>query len=123
MVATIATLLDKYPDAIKELAFDAQRLLLATLPGVEETVDLPAKMLAYGYGSKYADSICTIILSQKGIKIGFYKGTELPDPKGLLEGSGKVHKYVQINKPEDTKNPALKALLLEALNAYKARSK
>ena len=123
MVATIATLLDKYPDAVKELAFGAQELMLANLPGIEETVDTPAKMLAYGYGSRYADSICTVILSQKGIKIGFYKGTELPDPKELLQGSGKVHKYVQINKTEDLKNPALKTLLKAALKAYKARSK
>ena len=48
--------------------------VLAALPGVDETVDRPARMLAYGYGPGYAGMICTLIPSQKGVKLGLYRG-------------------------------------------------
>lgn len=118
---SVATLLDKYPGAVKELARKAQELILNTLQDITETVDAPAKMIAYGYGPKYADSIYTIILSQKGIKIGFYKGASLPDPERLLTGTGKVHKYVDVKNPEDIENAAVKKLLKEAYKAYQQR--
>ncbi len=65
--------------------------------------------------------ICTIIPSKKGIKLGFYKGSGLPDPAGLLTGSGKVHRYVEIKSEASLKDKALKNLMTEALKAYKQR--
>ena len=78
-------------------------------------------MIGYSYGAGYKDLICTIILSKKGIKLGFYRGGELPDPKKLLTGSGKVHRYVEINSEEDIRNPALLALLEHAVDAREKR--
>jgi hypothetical protein len=65
--------------------------------------------------------ICTIILSKKGIKLGFYKGAELPDPKKLLTGSGEVHRYVEIKSEEDIRNPALLELLKHVVDAREKR--
>ena len=82
---------------------------------------MPAKMIAYSYGPKYADMICTLIPSKKGLKLGFYKGNELPDPDNILEGSGKISRYVQIKDEDQVKSPAIKELLWNALEAYKKR--
>lgn len=57
---------------------------------------IPAKMIAYCYGKKYAETVATIIPSKKGIKLSFYKGIDLPDPHHLPEGTEK-----QINSPEN----------------------
>ena len=65
--------------------------------------------------------VCTIILSQKGIKLGLNKGSELPDPEGLLKGAGKVHKHVAINSAEDIDRPAVKNLIEEGYRAYLRR--
>jgi hypothetical protein len=119
----IETLLAKYPEEISELGLSARDLILNELPGVQEIPDEKANMIAYGFNNTYKDLICTIILSKKGIKIGLNKGSELKDPTGLLEGTGKVHKYVQINEPKNLQNPALKQLLHEGLKAWKIRTK
>ena len=110
-----------YDDKVSCLAIPLRDLLLKILPGIKEQLDKPARIIGYGYGPKYIDTICAMIPSKKGLKLGFYKGTELPDPDKLLKGSGKVHKYVEICSDKDIKSPALKKLLNEALKFYKKR--
>jgi hypothetical protein len=61
-------------------------------------------------------------MSKKGVKLGFYKGGELPDPRHLLTGSGKVHKYVEIKSGQDISNPALQDLLEQAIQAHRKRT-
>lgn len=38
--------------------------------------------------------VATLILSRGGVKLGLARGSELPDPKHLLAGSGKVHRHI-----------------------------
>jgi hypothetical protein len=45
------------------------------------------------------------------VNLGFNYGTELPDPEGLLQGSGKLLRHVKITTPEDLSNPALRRLV------------
>jgi hypothetical protein len=120
---TIDQLLLSYSEEVQLLAESTRQLIQSVLPGINEEADLPAKLFAYGFGPGYKHTICTIILSKKGIKLGFYKGTGLPDPKKLLEGTGKVHKYIQINNEKNIKDPAVKTLLKEAEKAYRKRVK
>src|SRR3954454_15004298 len=70
--------------------------LLDDLPGTTEQPDGAANVIGYGHGAGYKGLVCTIILSKKGVKLGFYRGAELPDPDRLLEGAGKVHRYVPV---------------------------
>lgn len=99
-----------------------RQLLFDVLSAVTEQPDLPARMIAYTYGQRYTDMICTIIPSRKGLKLGFYKGTELPDPECLLEGSGKISRYVVLKTDEQLAAIALKNLLHAALEAYRVRT-
>ena len=120
---SIEKTLSKYPEEISDLALAARNLILKELPDITEIPDEKANMLAYGFANTYKDTICTIIISKKGIKIGINKGSELPDPTKILTGTGKVHKYVPISKSSELKNPAIKDLLNEGLKAWKVRSK
>jgi len=113
--------LSNYSDEVFTHASELREVLLTNLPGIIEQIDVPAKMIAYSYGQKYAEMICTIIPSKKGLKLGFYKGVDLPDPDKLLEGSGKISRYVEIRSAEQIKSPALKKLIESALAAYKKR--
>ena len=78
-------------------------------------------MIAYCYGQKYSEMICTITPSKKGVKLGFYKGTDLPDPDKLLEGTGKISRYVDIKSIEQVKSASLMNLIKNALTAYRQR--
>lgn len=118
---SIHTLLATYDEHIQNLAEQTKELIQKTLPGVQEYPDEKARVIGYGYANTYKDTICTIILSKKEIKLGFYKGSELPDPAQLLTGTGKVHKYVALKNEGDIRNNALTNLLEEAYKAYKER--
>lgn len=118
---TVEKILHSYDETTSALAFQLRDFLLQHLENIAELPDDTANIVGYGYGPGYKDLICTIMLSKQGMKLGFYRGTELPDPAHLLTGSGKVHKFVVIRTANDIREPALKNLLDEALKAYRKR--
>ena len=111
-----------FPSEVQELAREASSLLLKLLPNAEETVDPTAAVLSYGYGPGYRGMVCTVLLSKSGVKVGFVGGAELADPNGLLEGSGKKHKYVQLHKASDLSRPGMKQLIKAAYAAWQQRN-
>src|SRR4051812_30845872 len=108
-------------DKIFASALQLREVVLKNLPGIKEQLDLPARMVAYCYGQKYSELICVIIPSKKGLKLGFNRGNELPDPDKLLEGTGKISRYMEIKSDKQIKSPALKELLLSALALYRQK--
>ena len=122
-MTTAEGILSKYEEKVSAVGFQLREFLLKELKQIIEYPDGPANIIGYGFGPGYKQLLCTIIPSRKGIKLGFYKGSELPDPKKLLTGSGKVHRYVEIKSENDVKDPAIKKLIDEALKAYHARLK
>ena len=122
-MTTAEGILSKYDEKVSAVGFQLREFLLKELKQIIEYPDGPANIIGYGFGPGYKQLVCTIIPSKKGIKLGFYKGSELPDPKNLLTGSGKVHRYVEIKSENNVKDPAIKKLLDEALKAYHKRLK
>ncbi len=103
--------LSQYDEEVYNHTLKLREILFATLPGIIEQLDLPARMIAYCYGQKYVEMICTIIPSKKGLKLAFYKGANLPDPDHLLEGKAKLSRYVEINPDKQIYSAALKKLI------------
>jgi len=118
----IVKFLSQYDDTIMERALVLRELIFQKLPDITEQRDEPAKMIGYCYGQKYADLICTLIPSKKGLKLGFNRGTELPDPDKLLEGGGKISRYVVIDSTEIIQSTSLKNLFDAALKLYQQRA-
>ena len=118
---TAEEILSRYEEKIAQLGLQLRDFLFSELKGINEEVDATANIISFNYGKGYKNIICVIILSKKGIKLGFYKGSELPDPEKLLTGTGKVHRFVEIKSVQDINNPALKRLLKEAVAAYTIR--
>ena len=121
--AEVQRLLDALPSSTRALALAVRKLVLATLPGdVIELADAKARVIGYGYGTGYRDMVATLILSKAGVKLGLAHGASLPDPSGLLEGSGKVHRYVAFTDLAHVGRPAVKTLLRSGLAAWRKRS-
>jgi len=121
MPSKVDELLLKYDKSVSSLGLQLREFLLAQLEGCIEMPDQAANIIGYGYGTGYIDLVCTIIPSKKGIKLGFNRGSELPDPGKLLTGSGKVHRYVEIKSETDIRSTAIKELIREAIKAWKIR--
>lgn len=117
-----ARLLARYPPALQALAAGARRLIRRRLPRLEETADMSSGMLAYGYGPGYQGMVCTVILSKAGVKIGLVRGSELDDPHRLLEGRGKVHRFIACKTPADLRRPGVDELIVAAYAAWKTRA-
>jgi hypothetical protein len=114
--------LGTYPAGVRDLALGARRLVLECIRGAEETLDAPGRVIGYGFGAGYSGVVCTLLLSKTGVKLGLVRGAELPDPKQLLEGSGKVHRYVQLKTLADLETPGLKSLIKASHAAWKHRT-
>ena len=55
------------------------------------------------------------------VNLGFHRGSELPDPAGLLEGSGKRMRHVKLKPGEEIDEDALETLVKAAYADMKAR--
>lgn len=118
----IESFLSPYDEQVIRNAMLLREVLFKNLPNIIEQIDLPAQMIAYCFGQKYSELICTIIPSKKGLKLGFNWGTELPDPEKLLRGNGKISRYVEIVSEEQINSKALKNLLVSVLRVYKQKN-
>lgn len=121
MYLVIDTLLRTYPEDVQILARQARKTLREWLPDANESVDESARMLAYSYGPGYKGMVCTLLLSKSGVKLGLAGGAALADPHGLLAGTGKVHRHVQLRTVEDLQQAGLKQLVLGASAACRKR--
>jgi len=54
------------------------------------------------------------------VNVGFFRGSALPDPLGLLEGTGKLGRHVKLRPGVPPDAAALEALITEAYRDIKA---
>jgi len=57
------------------------------------------------------------------VNVGFFRGSEIADPKGLLEGTGKVMRHVKLRPGQDIDTKALITLIERAYTDMKRRLK
>jgi hypothetical protein len=96
----------------RELAIRAKALIQEVMPAVVEVAWPRQRIAGYGVGPrKMSEQFCYIAVFKGKINLGFYYGAELPDPHGLLEGTGELLRHVKISRPEQLENPALRRLL------------
>jgi hypothetical protein len=111
-----------YPESVAETCLALRGAIQAALPLAKEEVDKTGGVVGYSCGPGYAGLICTIIPSKAGVKLGIVNGATLADPDGLLEGSGKRHKYVRIADASAARQPSVSTLLQVALTACQVRT-
>jgi hypothetical protein len=113
----VAALLASYSPVVQALALKTRALVLATLPAVQEQPDPPDKLISYGYGPKMTDVVCVLMPLKAGVNLSLPNGIDLPDPAGLLAGTGKRHpnspragRHVRLTTPAAVDQAALLAL-------------
>src|SRR5471032_2759842 len=55
------------------------------------------------------------------VNVGFFRGAEIADPEGLLEGTGKFMRHVKLRPDRDFNAPALTKLIETAYTDMKER--
>jgi hypothetical protein len=104
------------PPIVVETALHARRLVLELLPEAYEVVWTIQRNAGYGTGpKKQTEHFCWISPAGAHVTFGFNYGAELPDPKHLLEGTGKKFRHVKLVTVADVDAPAFRALLRAAI--------
>ena len=104
------------PEEVKSIAYKLRELVMADHPELIETVRLGDGAASYGPGpKKTTESHVYIMPKQNYVNLGFFHATNLSDPDKLLEGTGQKMRHVKVHSLKDVENPALAALIAEAL--------
>jgi hypothetical protein len=99
------------------LARRAKALIEEVMPDVVEVPWPKQNIIGYGVGpKKMSEHFCYIGVFKSHVNLGFYYGSELPDPENLLEGTGKRLRHIKISQSEQLENPAIRNLILVASN-------
>ena len=115
--------LSNYSDEVQSIIHELRDVLKRELPDIREALDLPAKMIAFGYGNTYKEHVCSVFPSKKGVKLGFNQGVQLNNISDLLQGSGKISRYAEIRNAELLKSEELLDLIRQAYVLYQERVK
>ncbi len=115
MSGPLNTFLSSYSREAREIALSLRALVLDVFPDAVEQIDPKSGIIAYGFDRNYKGLVCAIAPHSKHVNLMFSKGTQIPDPSKLLDGTGKYARHVKIRSEAETLNPALRALLEEAI--------
>ena len=76
-------------------------------------------VIAYSPSDRGIESIVSIALRADGTYLYFMNGPQLPDPKGLLLGSGKQTRFVRVEAASQLAHPDVEALIAAATDRAK----
>ncbi|NGN64394.1 DUF1801 domain-containing protein [Streptomyces sp. A7024] len=99
--------------AIAALGRSTYERLLALFPEAVVTVD--GNDIGFGTDAGYRGLVFTLSPAKAHVTLGIAGGASLPDPAGLLQGTGKVHRHVKLHATADLERPELTELLRAAL--------
>ena len=96
-------------------------VVLEVDPDACEVMRLGDRAATYGVGpKKMSEGYVYIMPHSRWVNLGFYKGVGLPDPKGLLEGTGAKLRHVKIRSGDEARETAVRRLIEAAVNERRA---
>jgi hypothetical protein len=106
-----------YESRITTLALAARRLVLEQAPDAIELIyDVYNAVAAnYSFTGRPSDGFMHIAAYAQWVNLGFNRGSELDDPQGVLQGSGRWIRHIKIAEPRDLKAPAIRAFVRAAV--------
>jgi hypothetical protein len=122
MNSELEQFLAPYTPEVRELTWKLRTVIREVMPEAIEQLDPSAHLIGYGVDRTYKGLICGITLHKAHINLMFARGTELPDPDRLLIGTGKRARHIAIQQAADLEKPAVRALLVAALERHQEAS-
>lgn len=120
-VKQVASFIAKYEPSVAKLARAARAVLRKRFPTAIEQVYDNYQFLAIGFCTteRTSDCLVSLAVSPKGVALSFYYGATLPDPQGILLGSGKQNRYLRL----ESVATLAKAPVMELLSAAVAQAR
>ena len=109
----------KFKPPHRSLIRDVRKKLRTLFPSAHELVNDNYNFFVIGYCSTERSSDCIVSLaaSKNGVGLSFYQGAGLPDPEGVLEGSGSQNRFLRLSEGVKALKDARVAALIDAAEA------
>src|SRR5213080_1483522 len=114
--AALKKFLRPYDREVQQLALNLRALLLEEMAPCYENIYDAYSAVAIGYGAsdRLSDGVFHIAVYADHVNLGFNDGASLDDPKGILQGSGKLIRHITTKTAEDLKRTELRAYIRRA---------
>ena len=114
--AELTAIIDHRPPEMAKLTKAVLAKVRERLPGSVEMVYDKKNALVIGFCSaaRASNVINSIAVYAKWINLYFFEGDTLPDPEGLLQGSGSMVRSIRVTDAADLDRPAVRALMAAA---------
>jgi len=111
--AQLNRLIEQRPPEIARLTKAVLGKMRRQLPGSAELIYDKKNSLVIGFCSadRASNVINSIATYSKWINLYFFEGDSLPDPEGLLKGSGTMVRSIRLTDAAELDRPAVKALI------------
>jgi hypothetical protein len=83
----------------------------AAMPDVVEQVDFGNGLLAFGRSRAMRDLLFAIIPHKAHVNLQLADGVDLPNPDGLIEGTGKRIRHVKVRSAEMAASQAVRLVI------------
>ena len=113
----LAGFIEKFEPGMQALIRAARKRMRALLPTATEMVydNYNFFVIGYGPGDRPSEAIFSLAAQAKGLSLCFLQGAGLPDPAGLLRGSGTRVRSIRLGRVEDLDQAEVRRLIDAAL--------
>ncbi len=111
----------KFDPDIGKLTRAGRTRLRRRFPTAVELVYDNYNALAIGYGpnERASEVVVSLAVFARGVNLYFIRGASLPDPHGVLQGSGTRGRFIRFGRPGLLDEPTVDALLRAAVRCGK----
>ena len=114
----LASFLAKYTPSMAKEGRAALARMRTLVPGATELVYDNWNGLVVGFGpsARPSEAVVSILMAPDHVTLCFIQdGPSLPDPQGLLKGTGNVVRHMRLASARDLDKPAVRALVKTAV--------
>lgn len=115
--ARLAEFIDKFSPEHQRMIRAVRKRLRERFKGAYELVYDNYNFFVIGYSptDRPSDAIVSMACGSNGVGLCFLHGAKLPDPTGILEGSGKQTRFIHLDAPDLLSRADVEALIAEAI--------
>jgi len=108
--------LKPYDPSVRKLALALREIVLDELAPCHENIYDAYSAVAIGFGTsdRLKDGIVHVAVYTRHVNLGFNEGVVLPDPDGLLLGTGNQIRHLTVRSTDDLGRPEIRAFLRAA---------
>ena len=117
----LKSFIDKFEPASQALIRAVRKTLRKKIPTANELVYDNYNFFVIGYSptERPSDCLFSIAAAANGVGLAFYRGATLPDPHGILQGSGVQNRFIRLASHDTLIRPDVQKLIAAAISQSK----